>query len=87
MITTSRLFDDKNLSVGDLVDMIVAENMQRFALGKIISIESSTFREAFVTVRDAEGNNAMYRHYYKHIIDPDEVVKTITLQLLEIDEQ
>jgi hypothetical protein len=82
-IVTTRLFDDHNLSVGDTLDLEISETGERFAVGKIVKIEVSTFEDVCKHSDDTGGNYAMYRNYYQRPIEPTDAVKEITIHLLE----
>ena len=89
---TWRLFDDKELSIGDVVDCLVAETGAYFAtieliditekpLGKLIDDDWSG-HERF------ENDEAMYeayRTYYPdRTIGPETLVKIVRFKLLEV---
>ena len=68
--TTWRLFDDKNLSVGDIVSFLVWETKVEFAKAKLTEIKEATFGK--LTDKDWEGHEKflsdeeMYKTYSKY---------------------
>lgn len=70
-IKTWRMFDDKNLQVGDVVEFVDAETGEKWTVATIISIEMKSF--GAITDTDFDGHNpypsreamlATYRGYY-----------------------
>lgn len=89
-ITTWRLFDDKNLSVGDELSFVVWETGEEFARVKIISVRETALGK--LTKEDWEGHETytseqeMYEHYstyYKRPIDESATLKIIKFKLLK----
>ena len=54
--TTWRLFDDKDLQVGDEFEMLHSETQEKFATGKIISINITKFKN--LTESDHKGHKS-----------------------------
>lgn len=81
-ITTPRMYDDKNLTVGDVVDFINAETNEKFATGKIIGIRETTFQEMIYDVAEVDEVYNQYEKYYQRKIDPKDVVKWIDFELI-----
>jgi hypothetical protein len=82
--STWRLFDDKNLSVGDEIELRESGKDHSFGKAKIIKVIEKPFKELDVT--DKEGHESfrndqeMYRTYtgYYHTpVGPDSIVKII----------
>jgi len=82
-ITTTRLDDDKNLSVGDIVDMINSEMSSKFATGKITDIKIRTFEQIAKGAYDVLGMYKQYGVYYNREINSADPVKVITLEMIE----
>ena len=87
--TTWRLFDDKNLAVGDEVDFVVSETGEAFARVKIVFVKETTF--GALSEKDWEGHEkyetdeAMYKvfeAYYHCTVDDNSSVKIIKFELL-----
>lgn len=75
--TTMRLFDDKSLSEGDVVDFINSDTHEKFATASIEKVEESTFEEAMKGAADADGVREMYEGYYQKKILPQTPVKFV----------
>ena len=85
--TTWRLFDDKNLSIGDVLSFLVWETLEEFAKVKITSVKETTFGE--LTDEDWNGhekfssNEEMYKtysKYYNRQVASDSPVKIIKFE-------
>ena len=87
--STWRLFDDKDLSVGDIVDFINWDTGVKFAEAKLTDVYEKTLS----TLEDAdwvghekfaseEEMYATYKTYYGDGVGPDTVVKIIHFVLL-----
>lgn len=85
--TTWRLFDDKDLSVGDIISFLVWETLEEFARVKITSVKESTFGK--LTDEDWDGhekfssNGEMYKtysEYYGRQVSSDSPVKIIKFE-------
>ncbi len=87
--TTWRLFDDKDLSVGDEVSFVVWEDGREFARVKIINVKETSFdvltdddwtgHEKFVS------DNVMYKtfeKYYNRSVNKNSPVKIIKFEIL-----
>ncbi|MCX6810440.1 MAG: ASCH domain-containing protein [Candidatus Berkelbacteria bacterium] len=88
--STWRLFDDKDLSVGDKVEFINSETGDNFADVKIISVGEKTFAD--ITEADFETHETYsskdemlktYRGYYGEIVDKNTKVKIIKFKLIQ----
>lgn len=86
--TTWRLFDDKDLSVGDTVSFVVWESGEEFAKARIIETKETTFSE--LTEEDWKGHEkfesieemyATYSKYYNREVAPESPVKVIKFDL------
>lgn len=82
-IITTRLFDDKNLTVGDVVDFINSESAEKFATGKITDVKEITFEEMVKDAADIKGMYDQYAYYYGKQIDSKETVKVISFDLIK----
>jgi len=86
--TTWRLFDDKNLSAGDIVSYLVWETKEEFAKVKITSVKETTFGE--LTGEDWNGHEKFssdkemyktYSKYYNRQVDKNSPVKIIKFEI------
>jgi hypothetical protein len=86
--TTWRLFDDKDLSVGDDVSFVVYETGQEFARAKLTNVRETTFGQ--LTPDDWQGHDKysseieMYKifsHYYNRPVNKNSPVKVIKFDL------
>lgn len=86
--TTWRLFDDKNISEGDDLSLVVWETKEKFAEGKVISVKETKF--ANITKEEKEDHENFlteeemyktYSKYYNHQIDENTTVKIIKFKL------
>jgi hypothetical protein len=87
--TTWRLFDDKDLSVGDEVSCVIAETGEIFASIRLTRVSEKTLG----TITDADrvghepyaSSDEMYRtlsDYYHRDVDDATPVKVITFELI-----
>ena len=86
---TWRLFDDKNLQVGDKVEFINSDTKEKFAEAEIIHIKEKKLGE--VEDLDYEGHERYYnqkdmlehyRNYYGDKVNLNTVIKIIKFKLL-----
>jgi hypothetical protein len=87
--TTWRLFDDKNLSAGDIVSFLVWETKLEFAQAKLITVRETTLGKLSDTDWDGhekfKNNQEMYdtySRYYQRPVDEHSPVKIIKFELL-----
>ncbi len=87
--TTWRLFDDKNLSKGDIVSFLVYETKKEFAKARLINVKETTFGK--LTDEDLVGHERFlsdkemyntYSKYYNCKIDKDTPIKIIKFELI-----
>lgn len=87
--STWRLFDDKNLSVGDKLIFIEKETNKEFAKAVITFILERTFSD--LTDADFEGHEKFvsetemyeaYQKYYKLPVTPNSILKIIHFNLI-----
>lgn len=87
--STWRLFDDKDLSVGDIVDLINWNTKEIFGKAELKQVKEKKMRD--LTDEDFDGHERfesdeeMYKHYniyYGGKVNPDTVVKIIKFDLL-----
>ena len=87
--TTFRLFDDKNLSVGDKLEFLRASDSKVFAHAKITKVYEKRFKD--LSDEDYKGHEkyesteqalATFRKYYGDSITPETVVKIVRFRLL-----
>ncbi len=90
---TWRLFDDKDLKVGDEVKLLYWETKEKFANAEIINVREKKLGE--IEEKDFEGHeqfgskNEMletYRKYYGDRVDWDTIVKIVEFKLLRNQE-
>ncbi|MDD5032979.1 MAG: ASCH domain-containing protein [Candidatus Pacebacteria bacterium] len=86
---TWRLFDDKNLKIGDGLELMDWESGEKFADAEIIKIREKKFGE--IEEKDLEGHEKFesreemletYKKYYGDKVDRDTIVKIIEFKLL-----
>lgn len=76
-LITPRIFDDKELAVGDEIELLDSETGEVFGSKKIERIKEMTFAEMVKDAANIEGMYEMYQEYYKQKISPEESVKMI----------
>lgn len=88
--TTWRLFDDKDLSIGDEISFVVWETEEEFEKVKITDIKETTFGK--LTDDDWEGHEKFesekemyetYSKYYNRVVDKNSPVKVIKFKLIK----
>lgn len=88
--TTWRLFDDKDLQVGDKLEFLNLETLEKFAEAEIIGIKEKKLGE--IEDFDYEGHERYdsqeeiikhYRNYYGNKVDFDTIVKIIKFELIK----
>jgi hypothetical protein len=88
---TWRLFDDKDLKVGDELELIDWESGKKFSDAKIVKVREK--RLGSIEEKDFEGHEKFgsrkemletYRKYYGDKVDLDTVVKIIEFKLLRM---
>jgi hypothetical protein len=86
--STWRLFDDKNLSVGDEIELREFGKEQSFATAKITKVIEKPFKD--LTEDDKRGHETFstddemyqtYTGYYNTHVGPDNIVKIIWFEL------
>jgi len=87
--STWRLFDDKDLKVGDEISLVVWETKEEFAKGKIAELKEKKLSEIgekdFDGHEKFESNEEMletYKKYYGEKVNWDSIVKIIKFKLL-----
>ena len=86
--TTWRLFDDKNLQVGDELELIDAENGNNFGKAKITDVTEKTIKKLTLDelkkheYESIEKMTESHKKYYGDKVNLDTVVKIIKFQLL-----
>ena len=87
--STWRLFDDKNLSQGDELELCEFGTNRIFAKARIVSVVEKKFSE--LTLSDKVGHGkfesdehmySTYRQYYKTDVNPETRLKIINFELL-----
>lgn len=86
--TTWRLFDDKDLQVGDIVSLIDNDKDEIFGEAEIVKITEKPFGD--ITDEDFEGHEKFeskekmyetYKGYYGDRVNSDSIVKTVKFKL------
>jgi len=86
--TTQRLFDDKNLSVGDEIDLVNWDTRKKFGEAVIVDIWEKKMGE--IEEKDFDGHEKFsskeemyntYRTYYGDKVNADTIVKIIRFKL------
>lgn len=84
-----RLWDDKNLQTGDIVDFLEYETMNHFATAEITSVTEKEF--ANLTQEDEEGHEEkasleemrrVMAEYHKKPVGPETPVKVVRFKLI-----
>ena len=88
--STWRLFDDKNLSAGDNVELKEFVTLKHFANARLTKVIENSFKD--LTDEDRQGHEVFnsdaemyenYKMYYKTDVGPDTLVKIIWFDLTE----
>lgn len=87
--STWRLFDDKNLSEGDEIELREFGDGMLFAYARIVSVVEKKFNELIDDDKSGhesfESDEEMYRtygRYYDGTVDPDTTLKIIRFELV-----
>jgi hypothetical protein len=87
--STWRLWDDKNLMVGDVVDFLESGSEKHFATAELVNVVNKKFGK--LTGKDKEGHEKFnsekemfdqYSKYYQRKVDGNTLVKIITFKLV-----
>jgi len=90
-IVTWRLFDDKDLKVGDELELVDSESGEKFAEAEIVKVREKQLGK--IEEKDFAGHEkfeskkemlATYRSYYGDKVDWDTVMKIIDFKLLPV---
>ena len=88
--TTWRIFDDKDIQTGDLIQFLVWETKKAFANAIIIDVIEKKFKD--LNDEDFEGNEKFdtmdemyktYSTYYNKEVNEDTTVKIIKFKLID----
>lgn len=90
-VITWRLFDDKNLQVGDELLFVNSASSEEFAEAEIIGvrekklgeIQKTDFEEGHEKYKNKEDMLAHYRDYYGDKVDLNSVIKIVKFKLLK----
>lgn len=86
---TWRIFDDKDIKQGDIIQFLVWETKETFAKAKITNVVEKKFKD--LDEKDMEGHEkfeskeemyATYSKYYNKTIDENTLVKIIKFELI-----
>lgn len=87
--TTWRIFDDKDIKQGDVMQFLVWETKEVFANAKIINVIEKKFKD--LNEQDLDGHEkfvfkeemySTYSTYYNRTIDENTLVKIIKFELI-----
>ena len=78
---TTRLFDEKNLSVGDELSFIEKETGRCFANARITKVVEAPFEEVMKYAADMKGMYEQYADYHKTPIEPSTPMKVISYEI------
>lgn len=87
--TTWRIFDDKDIRQGDVMEFLVWETKEVFANAKILEVVEKKFKD--LEPQDLEGHEkfaskeemyATYSTYYNKKVDENTLVKIIKFELI-----
>lgn len=87
--TTWRIFDDKDIQQGDVMQFLVWETKELFANAKIINVIEKKFKD--LNEQDLDGHEkfaskekmyATYTTYYDKTVDENTLVKIIKFELI-----
>ena len=88
--STWRLFDDKDLQMGDEFEFINRTTGEKFGMAKIISVKEKKLGE--ISESDFEGHEQYkdkveimrtYRSYYGDAVNEDTIVKIVNFEMAE----
>ena len=88
-VSTWRLFDDKNLADGDILELLNKETLQHVATAQIIQVIEKPL--GLLSDKDTRGHEKFnsdeemyqtYKKYYNRSVDKDTIVKLIWFKLL-----
>ena len=90
-VITWRLFDDKNLQIGDELLFVNSASGKKFAEAEIIGvrekklseIKEADFEEGHEKYKSQEDMLAHYRDYYGDKVNLNSVIKIVKFKLLE----
>ena len=91
-VITWRLFDDKNLQVGDNLSFVNSDTGMEFAKAKITGvrekklgeIQKSDFEEGHEKYKSQEEALVHYRDYYGDKVDLSSVIKIVKFSLISV---
>lgn len=88
--STWRLWDDKNLQTGDIVDFLEAKTEKHFATAKLIKVTEKPIGK--LTKTDKKGHEEFksdeemyktYSRYYHRTVTPETSIKILRFKLLK----
>lgn len=88
--STWRLFDDKNLTMGDELLFAVTETGEEFAIAQIVSVRETIL--GLLTKEDRAGHETytsdsemfkQYERYYNRPVDKNTIVKIVKFRILK----
>lgn len=87
--TTWRIFDDKNIQVGDELSLLVWETKEEFAKAKVVQVREVPFKD--FADEDWDGHEkfssdeemyATYSGYYNQPVTENTIVKIVKFELI-----
>lgn len=88
--TTWRIFDDKDIKEGDIIQFLIWETKEIFANAKIVNVVEKKFKD--LNEQDLDGHEkfeskdemyATYTTYYNKTVDENTLVKIIKFELID----
>ena len=88
--TTWRIFDDKDIQVGDIMQFLVWETKEPFSVAKIVDVVEKKFKE--LNKEDWDGHEKFenkeemyktYSKYYNREVDENTIIKIIKFELVD----
>jgi hypothetical protein len=87
---TWRLFDDKNISLGDKLDLLARPKLEKFAEAIVLDVVEKPFSllekadyEGHETYNDTEEMYCTFSKMYKREVGPNTIVKIIHFSLIQ----
>ena len=80
---TTRMFDEKGIDVGHVVDLLASDTGEKFATARITKVYHHPFGEVAKEAADPQGLYQQYQSYYGHKIEPDMPLKFMHFDIIE----
>jgi hypothetical protein len=79
---TTRMFDENNISEGDVLDLVDSATDKKFITAKVSKVYYRPFGEVAKEAADPQGLYRQYQDYYGHKIEPDMPIKFIHFDII-----